>query len=69
MSLHAAAQKGDVAAMQAALSSGAQMNGLDKSGRTAMHMASASGHADAVQLLLERDADVDLETKQGETAL
>lgn len=67
--LLAASKKGDAAAMQAALAGGSDVNGVDTSGQTAMHIAAASGHVDAVKLLLERDADVDAETKGGDTAL
>ena len=69
MALHTAAQKGDLTSLQAALSSGAELNGTDRSGRTALHLAAATGHAEAVKVLLEREADVDLETKDGDTAL
>lgn len=41
----------------------------DKSGRTALHWASISGHADIVKLLLEKGADVLAETTLKTNAL
>jgi len=41
----------------------------DKSGRTALHWAAISGHADVVKLLLSRGADILAVTTNGMTAL
>lgn len=37
--------------------------------RSALHMASAAGHAAVIKVLLEREADVDLEDEDGATPL
>lgn len=56
--IHDAAAKGDVAAVQAALSEGAQVEAVDKEERTALHIAAAKGHVAVVEYLLnEREAD------------
>jgi uncharacterized protein len=56
-----AAAAGDAAAVEAALDGGADVNCRDKRERTALHVAAAGGHVNAVILLLEREADVDAE--------
>lgn len=73
--LHAAARRGDVRAMQELLDYGAQLDGVDASGRgTALHMAvrgtgPATAVVAAVRLLLDRGADPNREDAHGRTAL
>ena len=69
MSIFKAASGGDVNALASALSGGADVNGVDKQGRSALHLAAAGGHVAAVTVLLEREADVDAENNDGDTAL
>ncbi len=73
-SLHEAARKGDAAGVQAALSSGADVNALVKGveGRTGMPpliCAAYEGNAETVKALLAAKAKVDARAEDGRTAL
>ena len=50
--------EGDLARLKELLDAGADVDGADGSGLTALHWASAWGHADACRLLIERGAEV-----------
>ncbi|KAL3715551.1 hypothetical protein ACJRO7_007306 [Eucalyptus globulus] len=69
--LCAAARKGDVRAINRLPESGAAGNGRDQHGWTARHRAAFKGQADAVQTLLDKgvDVDVDARDEDGYTAL
>ena len=67
--LHEAALRGEVASVQAALDAGADVNGADEEGRTALMLAAFDGHTGAVDLLLRRGARVDSQDAAGRTAL
>src|ERR1700730_10299053 len=54
----AAASRGDRAAVQALLAKGADVNAKDNGGRTALMMATVTGHPDVVQTLLAMGAEV-----------
>lgn len=64
-----AAKRGDVAAVQALLAKGANVNAKDNYGDTALMEASAKGHREVVQVLLDKGADVNAKTYRGHTAL
>ena len=65
-----AVRKGDVAAVQAALDRGADVNAKFRYGSTALFKAAERGHAPVVKLLLERGADVKVkDTFYGATAM
>ena len=53
-----AAKEGDLARLKELLDAGADVDGADGSELTALHWASAWGHADACRLLIERGAEV-----------
>ncbi len=59
--LHVAADRGDLAGIRAAVASGVDINGRDESGRTALMRATYANQPEAFRLLLELDADVDLQ--------
>lgn len=54
--LHAAASRGDVAAVKALLDAGVPVDSPSEYGATALSFASDKGHAEVVKLLLERGA-------------
>ena len=47
---------------------GAEVNGTDENGMTALMEAAAWGHASMVKLLLDSGADMEAKNKQGQTA-
>ena len=67
--LFQAAQRGDIAAIEAAVSHGAEIDASDPLGALAIHMASTRGHAEAVKVLLLLGASVDSRLRSGPTAL
>ncbi len=56
--LHAAAHKGDLAALKAALAAGADVNGTDAQGRTPLHVATFARQRAAVKALAAAGADL-----------
>jgi hypothetical protein len=58
-----------VEAAKAALDGGADVNGVNQAGDTALHTAAARGNAPLVQLLVDRGAKVDVKNKRGQTPL
>jgi len=63
-----AAMYGNVPAAKLLLDHGAQVNGADKDGYGPLHGAAFLGHAEMLDLLLQRGADPGLRSKRGETA-
>lgn len=66
--LHAAAAKGDLAAMQSLLAQGADINTLDNQGRTALMLAILGQHQKLVVALMDAGADASLRDQAGFTA-
>jgi ankyrin repeat protein len=64
-----AAGRGDLAAVEALLAKGADVNAKDAFGMTALEAASETGHLDVVQALIDRGADVNAKDNGGLTAL
>jgi ankyrin repeat protein len=60
-----AARSGDVGAVRSALGSGVDVNAAEGDGLTALHAAAERGHAEVVELLLARNADVHAKTRIG----
>jgi len=56
--LHAAAHRGDLPRLAAALAAGAAINGRDRHGRTALHVATFARHRDAIRALVKAGADL-----------
>lgn len=69
-SLIEAAESGDLEAIGNFIAAGADVNQRkSKNGATALHGAAAFGHIDAIKLLLESGADIELRNKDGSTPL
>jgi ankyrin repeat protein len=62
--LHVAAATGDLATIQAAVAAGADLDVRDQAGRTPLMAATRARQTDAVRVLLEAEADVDLRDDQ-----
>jgi len=67
--LHQAALDGDLNSVEKALESGANVNGVDEDGRTALMFAAFDGHSEIVLTLLEAEAGIDRRDLMGRTAL
>lgn len=68
--LHSAAYRGDWAAARQLLEAGADVNERDTTGVAPIHYAAQMGHADVIEILILRGADVGIgTTKDGNTAL
>jgi len=57
--LHAAAQRGDLAALRQALAAAGDINALDGHGRTAVHVATFARQREAIRVLAAAGADLD----------
>jgi len=68
-SLHSAVFKGQGQTVQKLLSQGADVNGRDRNGNTALMYAALGGHTQIVDLLLMSRADVNAQNAIGVTAL
>jgi ankyrin repeat protein len=55
---HAAAQRGDVTALQAALATGSPVNGRDGDGRTPLHVATFARQREVIRALARAGADL-----------
>jgi ankyrin repeat protein len=64
-----ASKEGRLEEVTRLLNSGADVNGRDKEGDTALMGASFWGHLDVVKLLLEKGASVNAKIKDGQTPL
>ena len=68
-SIFSAAQSGLVDAVLTHLAAGVDVNGKNKGGYTALHLAAKKGHIEVGKALLEAKADIGLASKSGKTVL
>jgi len=68
-SIFSAAESGLVDAVKTHLAAGIDVNGKNKAGYTALHLAVKKGHIEVVRVLLEAKADIAIASKSGKTAL
>lgn len=67
--LQSAAQAGDLPQVQDLLANGADVNGVDGEGNTALHLAANNGHLEVVRALLDGGADANAQDAQGWTPI
>ncbi len=58
ISIHDAAEKGDIEAVKQYLAAGTDVKAMDKRGRTPLHFAAKRGQKELVELLIANGADV-----------
>ncbi|KAI5659609.1 hypothetical protein M9H77_28402 [Catharanthus roseus] len=68
-SLCMASRRGEVRTIHRLLENGANINGKDQNGWTALHRASFKGRIDAVRSLIENGIDINARDEEGYTAL
>ena len=68
--LHEAAKRGNVSFLLECLDNKIALNGVDKSGSTALYWAAHGGHLECANILLQNQyINVDVQNKLGDTAL
>ena len=69
ISIHDAAEKGNIEAVKQHLAAGADVNAKDVEGITALHYAAGDGHKEVVELLIAKGAEVNAKDKRSSTPL
>ena len=69
VTLHEAAEKGELGVVKDLLEDGADVNKQDKKGKTALHYAATEGHSKIVRILIVKKGDVNVKDQNGETPL
>jgi ankyrin repeat protein len=67
ISIHDAAEEGNIEALKKIITAGADVNERDISRLTALHFAASGGNDDIVELLIKAGADINAKNKDGET--
>ena len=69
LSIHKAAEAGNIEAVKQHLAAGADVNAKDELGGTPLHHTVVAGHKKIVELLIAEGADVNAKNKRGKTPL
>jgi len=69
ISIHEAAEEGNIEAVKQHLAAGTDVNAKDKYGRTPLDEAAGGGHKEVVELLIAKGADVNAKIEDGKTPL
>ena len=69
ISIHKAAQAGNIEAVKQHLAAGTDVNAKDKYGRTPLHAAAVGGSKEVVELLIAQGADVNAKYEECATSL
>ncbi len=69
ISIHYAADRGNIEAVKQHIADGADVNAKDDIGDTLLHYAGGKGHKEIAELLIAKGADVNAKNDDGETWL
>ena len=69
ISIHDAAEDGNVEAVKQRLAAGTDVNAKNNDGRTPLHFAAMQGHKELAELLITKGADVNVKNAFGRTPL
>ena len=69
MSIHDAADKGNIEAVKQHLDSGRDVNAKDKYESTPLHIAATMSHKEIIKLLIAKGADMNAKNDEGRTPL
>ena len=69
ISIHDAAETGDIEAAKQAIANGADVNGKDKDSWTPLSLAALEGHKEVVEFLIAKGVDVNTKDEEGRTPL
>ena len=69
ISIHKAAEEGNIEAVKQRLATGTDVNAKDGSGYTPLHRAAGRDHKEIVELLIAKGADLNAKMNDGQTPL
>ena len=69
ISIHVAAEFGQIASVKQHLAGGTDVDAKDEDGETPLHVAMGYGHKEIVELLIAKGADVNAKDEDGKTPL
>src|SRR5919201_1652016 len=69
ISIHRAAETGDMDQLKRHIHWGTDVNGRDSEGSTPLHLAADKGHVEVAKLLIAKEIDVNVRDQHGNTPL
>ena len=69
ITIHDAANDGNIEAVKQHLADGADVNAMNRHGDSPLHLAAQMGHKEIVELLIAKGADVNAKDDDGDTPL